>query len=218
MVRLITIEREFGSGGGQIGASLARRLGWKLFDHELTQRIANEAHVDCSTVERYQERMDSPFRRLAKVFWRGSGERGVPLEDSQMFDADCMVQMMENILQEIAREGNAVIIGRGAPYLLRGREDTLHLFTYASHDEKLRRICQQGNSEDEAEELVHTVDRERMAYVKHYFGADWPTRSLYHLMVNTGVGDENVIEMVLHAIRLLEQNPQGAAIPLTTYP
>ena len=89
-----------------------------------------------------------------------------------------------------------MIVGRGAPFFLREREDTFRVFTYAPHDEKIRRLLAMGKSREEAEDLVENVDKERIAYIKHYFNADWPTRSLYHLMINTAVGDENVITMI----------------------
>ncbi len=75
MFRLITIEREYGCGGGAIAAELARRLGWKLWDRHLTEEIARLANVELSAVSRCEERMDSSFYRLAKTFWRGSYER-----------------------------------------------------------------------------------------------------------------------------------------------
>jgi cytidylate kinase len=119
--------------------------------------------------------------------------------------------MVEEIMQTIAEEGNAVIVGRGAPFFLRDREDTFRVFTYAPHDEKIRRVLEMGKSHEEAEDLVENVDKERMAYIKHYFNADWPTRSLYHLMINTVVGDENVITTILNSMRMLESH---AAEPL----
>src|SRR6059058_2508926 len=91
--RIVTIEREYGCGGGAIARQLADRLGWKLWDRSLTEEIAGMAKVDCSAVERQGERLDSRFYRLAKVFWRGSYERAMPLDDTQTFDADCMVAM-----------------------------------------------------------------------------------------------------------------------------
>ena len=87
---------------------------------------------------------------------------------------------------------------------LREHSDTFRVFLYAPRDEKLRRIVAGGISAKEAEELVDTVDRERMAFIKHYFNADWPTRSLYHVMLNTVVGDEQVIATILHTMRQLE--------------
>ena len=94
-----------------------------------------------------------------------------------------------------------------SPFFLREREDTFRVFTYAPHDEKIRRLLAMGKSREEAEDLVENVDKERMAYIKHYFNAEWPTRSLYHLMINTVVGDENVIATILNGMRTLAAHP-----------
>jgi cytidylate kinase len=128
----------------------------------------------------------------------------MPLANSRAFDTDRMIAMMEEITHNIATEGNAVIVGRGSPYFLREREDTFRVFTYAPRDEKIRRLLAMGRSREEAEELVENVDKERIAYIKHYFNADWPTRSFYHLMINTVIGDENVTTTILNGMRTLE--------------
>ena len=208
MFRLITIEREYGCGGGRIAAQLARHLGWKLWDHLLTEEIARIAKVHPSAVQRCDERMDSRFYRMAKVFWRGSYERTSPLGD-QAFDTDRMVSMMQEITGRIAEEGNAVVVGRGAPYFLREDPDAFHVFLYAPRAEKIRRLMQDDCTRSKAEDLVDTVDRERIAFVKHYFDADWPTRSLYHVMINTAVGNEAVIETILNTMHLVEGRPKA---------
>lgn len=204
MFRIVTIEREFGSGGGGIAGELARRLGWKLWDQQLTSEIAQRAQVTESAVALCDERVDSRLYRFAKAFWRGSYERSIPLANSRAFDTDRMVAMVEEIMRMIAAEGNAVIVGRGGPFFLRQREDTYRVFTYASRDEKIRRLLELGKRREEAEDLVENVDKERSAYIKHYFNAEWPTRSLYHLMINTEIGDENVIATILNGIKILE--------------
>lgn len=208
MFRLITIEREYGSGAAAIAAQLAERLGWKLWDQLLTQEIARLAKVDASAVRRCDERMDSRFHRLAKTFWRGSYERSSTLT-GQMFDTDCMMEMMQEIMDKIGREQNAVIVGRGAPYLLRENPDAFHVFLYAPRSEKIRRIVAEGFSEEDAIDRVDSVDRERIAYVKHYFNADWPTRSLYHVMLNTAVGNEAVVQTILDTMHLVEGRPKA---------
>jgi cytidylate kinase len=201
--RVITIEREYGCGAGEIAGILSRQLGWKLWDHALTEEIAKQANVDCSTVERCDERVDSTFYRLARVFWRGSYERSSHLSDT--FDADCMVEMVQQVLQGAAQEGSCVIVGRGAPYFLRERCDAFHVFLYAPRAEKIRRLQASGKTVEEAEEQVDTIDRDRMAFVKRYYNADWPTRSLYHMMINTAVGNENVISTILTTMHTLER-------------
>ena len=208
MFHLITIEREYGSGGGLIAGELAKQLGWKLWDQQITEEIARLAKVDRKAVARCDERMDSRLHRWAKVFWRGSYERSTPL-GSQVFDTDRMMTMMQDIMDGIAKQGHAVVVGRGAPYFLRENPGAFHVFLYAPRAEKIRRLMADGNAREEAEELVETVDRERIAYVKHYFGADWPTRSLYHMMINTAVGDEPVIEAILDTMRLVEGKPKA---------
>src|SRR5579863_2504225 len=208
MFRIITIEREYGCGGGAIARQLAEHLGWELWDRRLTEEIARLAQVDCSTVMRCDERVDSRLHRLAKAFWRGSYERSSRLE-GQVFDADCMVAMMEQIAPRIAREGSAVVVGRGSPFFLREQPDAFHVFLYAPRAEKLRRLLQEGYAPPDAEELVDSVDRERIAFVKHYFDADWPTRSLYHMMLNTAVGDDKVVKTILETMRRVEGSPKA---------
>lgn len=208
MFRVITIEREYGCGGGAIAAQLAKQLGWTLWDKRLTEEIARLANVDASAVRRCDERMDSRFYRMAKTFWRGSYERSSQLA-GQTFDTDCMMAMMEEITAKIAKEGNSVVVGRGSPFFLRDHPEAFHLFLYAPRAEKLRRLIADGATQLEAENLVDTVDRERVAYVKHYFDADWPTRSLYHVMINTAVGDERVIQMIRHTMQLIEGRPKA---------
>lgn len=207
MFRIVTIEREYGCGGGTIARKLAENLNWKLWDQTLTEEIAKLANVDCSAVERRGEKLDSRFYRLAKVFWRGSYERAIPLDVTDTFDADCMVSIMETIAARIAQEGDAVVVGRGAPYILRNREDAFHVFLYAPREEKMRRLLADRISEEEAEELIESVDRDRAAFIRHYFNADWPTRSLYHMMMNTSMGDEQVIATILATMRRLEATP-----------
>ena len=204
MFRLVTIEREYGCGAASIAAQLAKRLGWKLWDQLLTDEIARLAQVDHSAVKRCDERMDSRFHRLAKTFWRGSYERSSALSN-QMFDTDRMMSMMQETMNRIGKEGNAVVVGRGAPYFLRENPDAFHVFLYAPRAEKIRRLQASGKTLEEAEEQVDTIDRDRMAFVKRYYNADWPTRSLYHMMINTAVGNENVISTILSTMHTLER-------------
>lgn len=214
MFRILTIEREYGCGGGAIAAELAQRLGWKLWDHLLTEEIAKLANVDCRAVEKCDEKVDGTFYRLAKVFWRGSYERSMPLPDAEAFDADCMVSMMERLATRIAAEGKAVVVGRGSPFFLRDRDDTFSVFLYADRQEKIHRLVSSGNTSAEAEELIDTVDQERKTFIKHYFNADWPTRSLYDLMINSGIGDEQVIATILETMRRVRPIPHAAELSL----
>ena len=209
MFRVITIEREFGCGAASIAAQLADHLGWKLWDQLLTEEIARLANVDRSAVMRCDERMDSRLHRLAKTFWRGSCERNSASLGNQIFDTDRMMSLMQEIMNKIGQEGSAVIVGRGAPFFLRENAGAFHVFLYAPRSQKIRRVIADGRSQQEAAEMVDSVDRERIAYVKHYFNADWPTRSLYHVMMNTAVGNEPVVQTILDTMRLVEGRPKA---------
>jgi cytidylate kinase len=202
MFKVITLEREYGAGGGVIARRLAERLGWRLYDQQLTAEIARRAEVHPEAVRRCDEHCDPLFYRLAKVFWRGSYERTMPWPHDRAFDTDTLVRLSHAVIEDVAKEGNCVIVGRGAPYILRGREDVFSVFLFAPLEEKVARIAQQQSlSEQKAQELVESIDAERVTFIKHYFNMQWPTRSLYDLMVNTAAGTEVAAEVVLSAMR-----------------
>jgi cytidylate kinase len=214
-VRTITVEREYGSGGALIARRLAEHLGWKMWDEELTAEIARIAKVDHKAARLCDERMDPLLYRLFRVFARGSYERALPLEGvSSRFDADQMVAMLQEVIEDVASRGNCVIVGRGAPYILRNHSDAFHVFIYAPRDEKIRRIKTLGKTEKEAAQLVAEVDAERASFIRHYFGAEWPCRALYNAMINSKFGDEYVIEMILQHVDALEKlhSPQPARV------
>ena len=112
-MRIITVEREYGSGGARIAEKIARRLGWKLWDTELTQEIARRAHVKPEAAARHDERIDPLLYRLFKVFARGSHERALPIAGELSFDTDRMVDLLRRVVEEVAATGNSVIVGRG---------------------------------------------------------------------------------------------------------
>ena len=140
-----------------------------------------------------------------------AGERALPIGEGQSFDTDSMVKLLGRVIEEVAESGNSVIVGRGSPYILRNRPDVFHVFVFAPIDEKIRRVRTLGKSEAEARELVETIDKERAQFIKRYFGADWPCRQLYDLMINSDRGDEYVIETILNGIALAEKSASAVA-------
>jgi len=207
LYKIITVEREYGCGAGEIARQLADRIGWKLWDHALTEEIAKLANVDCAAVERCEERADKLFRRLVNTFLRGSYESHMSAAGKEPFNPDRFVAVGQQVMENVAKAGNCVIVGRGAPYFLRERGDVFHVFLYAPFPEKVRRLKLLGKSQQEAEQLLDNIDRERVEFVKRYFDADWPTRSLYHMMINTAIGNENVIAIILNSMGMFEHGP-----------
>jgi len=206
MIRIITIEREYGSGGGVIAGEVAKGLGWKLWDQLLTEEIARRLDCDCHAVEEHQERRDPAYYRLLKAFMRGSFEGSLNAPRLKMVDTDCVREVVQKILPEIADAGNCVIVGRGSAYYLGGRPDAFHVFVYAPFQERVRRLRSTGKSEKEAIELAETVDRDRADFIKRYFDVEWPGRHRFHLMVNSGMGDDVAVETILDvATKLTKQ-------------
>lgn len=206
-IRVITLEREYGSGGGVIAAKVAERLGWKLWDQLLTEEIARRLDCDCRAVEEHEERRDPAYYRLLRAFMRGSHEGSLNAPRLKMVDTDCVSQVVRQILPGIAEAGNCVIVGRGSAYYLGSRPDAFHVFIYAPFQEKVRRLQSRGKSEKNAIELAETVDRDRAAFIKQYFNVDWPERHRFHLMVNSGMGDEAAVEIILNAVARYAKQP-----------
>jgi hypothetical protein len=199
MINILTIEREFGTGAPYIAESLARKLGWTLWDQEITETIARRLKCKAEMVQRREERVDSMFYGLIKAFMRGSFETQTEAS-LELLDAEHLAGFFEKIILDIAEKGNAVIVGRGAYYFLRNRPDAFHVFLYAPYSEKLRRVIEFGKSEREAQELLDTVDSERAAFVRKYYNKEWPDRNLYNMMLNVTAGDEAVEALIMSGI------------------
>lgn len=204
-IRVITLEREYGSGGGEVAASIAARLGWKLWDQLLTEEIARRLDCDCGAVANHEEKKDPAYYRLLKAFMRGSFEGSLNAPRLNMVDTECVREVAQKLLPEIADAGKAVIVGRGSAYYLSKRVDTFHVFVYAPFQERVRRLQAMGKSEKEAIELVETVDRDRADFINKYFNVDWPGRHRFHLMVNSGMGNEVAVEIILDALARYEK-------------
>jgi len=204
MIRIITIEREYGSGGAEIARKVAERLGWKLWDQLLTNEIARRMNCDCRVVEEHEEKRDPLFYRLMRSFMRGSYEGSQNAPRLNLADTDCIREVAEKVVKSAAEGGQCVIVGRGSAYYLQGRGDAFHVFVYAPFEEKVRRLRAGGKSESEAAELAETVDIDRAAFIKQYFGVEWPDRHKFHLMVNSTVGEEAAVETILGSIALRE--------------
>jgi cytidylate kinase len=204
MIKIVTIEREYGSGGGEIAQLVAKRLGWKLWDQLLTEEIARLANCPKAVVEVREERTDPLYYRLFKSFMRGSYEGSLNAPKLGVVDSESILRITERVVQKAASEGNCVIVGRGSQQFLKHRQDTLRIFLYAPREDKVRRLLARGKSASEAEQLVDTVDRERIDFIQRYFRVEWPARAVYHGMMNTTVGDEKVVRMILDYIATLD--------------
>jgi cytidylate kinase len=204
MVNIITIEREYGCGGGDIAQLVANRLGWKLWDQRLTEEIARLANCPKAVVEAREERNDPLYYRLFKSFLRGSYEGSINAPKLNLVDSETILKTARRVVERAAQGGNCVIVGRGSQQFLKSRPDTLRVFLYAPREDKVRRLLARGKSEKEAEELVDSVDRERADFIKKYFNVEWPDRPIYHTMLNTAIGNECAANMILSLVQTYE--------------
>src|SRR5260221_8603423 len=121
MSNIITVEREYGSGGGRIAQKLAERLHWKLWDQLLTNEIARFMKCNDAEIQKREERRDSLTYRLLKSFMRGTFEGNLNAPEMQLLDADCIFSVTERLVKQVAQAGQSVIVGRGGSYFLQDR-------------------------------------------------------------------------------------------------
>lgn len=199
-VHVITIAREYGSGGAIIGRDLATRLRWRLLDRDLISEVARRAHIEPSAITEMDEHPSSFISNLLKTFWLGNYAWYGPTPE--VVDADYLVQVSGIVIREAGKLGGCVIVGRGAQCVLRQQHDVFHAFVYASRHERLRRIRNQHRTEADAELALDETDRTRAAYIRTYYGCDWADRHLYDIMINSDIGPERVVSLILEAASL----------------
>jgi cytidylate kinase len=215
MIQAITIEREFGCGGSEIASLLAQRLGWKLWDHELTQEIARLTNSAPQAVEKREWKDDPAVYRVFKSFLRGAFEGALPPTDRLEFlDARRIAIVSEQAVKHALSGGPCVIVARGSQYFLRNRKDVFRTFLYASRDYKVHRLVRGGTLERDAIEQVDTTDRDHATFVKKYLKLDWPERHLYNAMFNTEMGESYVAEILALVLKgFLASHLETSIIP-----
>jgi cytidylate kinase len=201
MFRIVTVAREYGSGGASIAQLLADQLDWKLLDRCLVERIAQLARVEPKLAERYDERPDPWVNRMVRALWQGGLMRGAmagPIPE--LFDADAMVALSQRVIEQAADIGNCVIVGRASQCILQERSDAFHVFIYAPRSDRLRRVRSRHASRAEAELALEARDQERASLIRRYFNQDWANRHLYDLMISSKLGEEIVLSCILSAM------------------
>jgi cytidylate kinase len=199
--RVLTISREFGSGGGRIAESIANRLGWKLLDAALIEEIACAAHVDASIVSRFDEHVDGWLQRMNRQAMRGAAlAAGVALEEEKCFDEDVMTDLTRQIIERAHAAGNCVIVGRGAQCILQAEADVFHVFVYAPARVRFHRLRARIQQGADVEQRIRDVDNERAHYLRLRFGKDWQNPHLYDLMISSGEDEERTARTIEFAM------------------
>ena len=185
--RIVTISREFGSGGRTIGKKVAQRLGIPCYDADLIQRLA----VDSGFAEEYVKQISEcmPGGYLESLF---SNRTLGPTNEDILWDSQ------NKVILQIAEKGPCVIVGRCADYILRDKADCLNVFIHADPSFRAERIVKEyGEREQSAEQRLRDKDKRRAAYHRFYTDMKWGDAHNYHITLNSGVlGIERCAEII----------------------
>ena len=191
--KIITISREFGSGGKYIGILVAQKLGIPCYDKDVIEKIAEESGFVDDFIKRVTEY--APSKSIFAYSFVGRSASGESIEDK-------IFAIQKKVIRELADKGPCVFVGRSADYILRNY-DTLDVFVYASMEEKIKRTMSfKGVSEKEAKKLIKETDKKRSINYKYYTGKTWGERENYTVMLNsTDLGVEKTADFIAEIYR-----------------
>jgi len=202
MFNVVTIAREYGSGGAEIGRRAAEMLGWALVDRQIIERVATIGKIDRKWAEQSDEQCCGWWERVLSGFRHGGPEVYVGGVADTGVDRDALQQFTARVIEEAAKAGNCVIVGRSSQCVLRNHPAALHVLVYAPLEEKLERMKYRHPNERDMPALLRRMDAERMRYTQEYFGCDSRERHLYNLCLNSTMGLDACAELIVSAIRL----------------
>ena len=184
---VITISRQYGSGGSEVAERVARALGWALYDNAVVEEVAQRLRMTPAEVSAREERVPSLVERMATAMALGAPEMMPMVGDlAAQPSEERMVLMTRRVIEDAVRAGPVVLVGRGAQCMLASRTDALHVFCYAPFDELVRYAVEVLDVPfPEAGKKVTEMNRHREEYVKHHFKRDWRDFANYDLCVNT---------------------------------
>ena len=212
-IRVITVEREYGSRGGEFAHDLATHLGWRLLDADLPCAAARAAGVSPELAKKYDERLDPWYYRYGKAFWHDSGYSMSGLTDDQVFDSERMLSLIRQEILKAAREGNCVLVGRGAACALANQTGCFHVFVYATAAAKRAWFVNAFPKQaDQADQMLAAYDKRRAAVIRKAYQQEWCARGLYHLLLNSCIGSDAMTAAVEAAITVSSTCPQEPVV------
>ena len=197
---IITIGRQYGSGGHEIGATLAHDLGLKLYDKEMLKRAAKESGLCEELFETHDEKPTYSFLySLVMDSYSAATHNGMPLNHQLFLE-------QYNTIKKLAEENSCVLIGRCADYALADNPDAIHIFIYADEDAKTKRIMEKYDlSETKAREMCVKKDKQRQSYYNYYSSKKWGRADSYDLCINSSVlGVEGTVKLITQYIEDFE--------------
>lgn len=194
---VITISREYGSGGRLIGKIAAEKLGWKFMDKEIIEAAAKASGLSESFIEKSGEYASATTSLLFNLSVGSNPDGGIMSLYNEVFN------VQRKIIREAADEGNCIIVGRCADYILRERKDCMNVFVYASAEKRAERITEVYNdTAKDPQKRLKEMDKKRRVYCKNFTGADWGKFHNYNLCIDSGFYEiEKSAEIIVNSIK-----------------
>ncbi|MCR5481598.1 MAG: cytidylate kinase-like family protein [Clostridia bacterium] len=194
--KIITISREYGSGGRTIGRKTAEALGIPFYDKEIIDLSAQKSGFDKLIIESHEENIPNSFLYTVAM---GGYYVGNMLPDQ-------IYQTEYNVIHEIAEKGPCVIVGRRANYILSDKYDTLNIFIHADIEARCRRAVEEyGADVKDARKIVETIDKQRAKHTSHFTGLKWHDLSNYHLCLDSEkLGIDGCVSVIMKTLEELK--------------
>lgn len=194
MKRIITISRQFGSGGHSIGEMVAKRLSYSFYDKDLIEKVAKESGFSEKYIEEQGEYSPSE-NRFSYAF--------VGRDINGMSPNDYLWMMQRKVIRELAEQEPCVIVGRCADYILRDRDDILNVFIHADMEKRAKRIVElYGKTDKTPEKRLREKDKKRKINYKYYTEQDWGMAVNYHLTLDSGeFGIEKCADIIVKLVQ-----------------
>ncbi|MFL5465891.1 MAG: AAA family ATPase [Gemmatimonadaceae bacterium] len=201
---VLTVSRLYGSGGSEVAAIVAKTLGWSLLDNAVVDAVAARMGLSVAEVRDREERVPSLVERLTAAMAMGSQEWMSPIAEAKRPTDEQLIEVTRHIIEEAIARGPLVVVGRGTQEMLAEREDTLHVFCYASRKALIARTMQrEGLSAEEAARLVDDTNKQRDQWVRLHWERDRRAHENYDLSVNTErLGIHGAVDLIVAAARM----------------
>ncbi|WP_138341768.1 AAA family ATPase [[Clostridium] symbiosum] len=201
--KIITISREYGSGGRQVGLTVAKKLGMEFYDKELIDTAAKEIGFPTEMIaDREQRLTNSLLYNFAMGTLYGIAYPREP-KVSELPLTEQIYQAQKKAIEEAAKRGSCIFVGRCADYILKSRPDVLRVFIYADRDIRKRRAIEEyGEIEEYIDEFMYQTDKRRRIHYENYTNQKWGSRENYDLMLNSGdLGLDKCVELLCEAVK-----------------
>jgi CMP/dCMP kinase len=199
--KALTVSREYGSGGAEIAHIISRELGWKLIDKELISEISRREQVSADEAAALDEKVDPWIHRVTRSVWGLGADGFSPIAPVDLFDAAKAAYLTKQVIEEAYKTGECVIVGRGSQCILHGRNNVFHAFIYANWEDRVRRIKDRVEPGTDIESLIHSMDEERIEYIRLHFRQKRLDPHLYDIMIDSKNQPEKIARIIISSMQ-----------------